>query len=137
MFFNFLSPVLFLSALLLPHPAATVHKTPQAVTETIPAAVIAAMPISTSSVAALIKIDAAKYGVNATELYNTIECESGLRGDRVGLAGELGVVQIYLPAHPDITRAQALDERFSIDFAARSFAAGYAHWWTCYRNLYE
>lgn len=132
MVFNFLSPVFLLSALLLPHHAAVA----KVATTTVPAAVIAVMPLSTSSVAALIKIDAAKYGVNETQLYNTLWCESGFKGSRVGLAGELGVAQIYLPAHPDITKQEALDERFSIDWAARSFAGGYAHWWTCYRELY-
>lgn len=133
MFFNFLSPVLFLSALLLSHPAATVHKDPAPA----PAALVIAASAATTSAADLIKKDATKYGVDEDELYQTLQCESGLHDDHVGLAGELGVAQIYLPAHPDITKAQALDERFSIDFAARSFATGYAHWWTCYRELYQ
>lgn len=140
MSFNFLASVIFLSTLLFPHhQAAVIHKAPVGTYTVIsvPATVIATLPLATSSVAALIKIDAAKYGIDGEQLYKTLQCESGLRGDRVGLAGELGVAQIYLPAHPDLTRAQALDERFSIDWAAKSFAEGYAHWWTCYRQLYS
>lgn len=46
-----------------------------------------------------------------------------------------GIAQIHLPVHPEITKEEALNPFFSIDWAAREFAAGRANEWTCFRQL--
>lgn len=92
--------------------------------------------MSTTTVAALVKPIAELYGADPDQLYDTIKCESGFRTDAVGLAGELGVAQIYLEAHPYITPEQARDPLFAIQWSAREFAAGREYQWTCWRLLY-
>lgn len=64
------------------------------------------------------------------------KCESGLNQNAVGDHGHsFGIWQIYLPAHPDITKSQALDPLWSTRWSAHMFAKGYAHRWTCARLL--
>lgn len=46
-----------------------------------------------------------------------------------------GLVQIHLPAHPDISYAQATDPDFAIKFMASEFSKGRAWQWTCYRTI--
>jgi hypothetical protein len=46
-----------------------------------------------------------------------------------------GLVQIHLPAHPSISKAQALDPEFAIDFLAKNLHGGRGAMWTCYRHL--
>lgn len=46
-----------------------------------------------------------------------------------------GVAQVYLPAHPEITKAEALDPDFALDWSAREFSEGHQNMWTCYRDL--
>lgn len=73
------------------------------------------------------------------EMYKTVECESGFRAvGRSSFPGEksYGIAQINLPAHSDVTRAQAEDPDFAIDFMAAHFAAHDQRIWTCYRTLY-
>lgn len=63
-------------------------------------------------------------------------CESGLNPASVGDHGtSFGLWQIHLPAHPDITKEQALDPVWSTRWAAQMFAKGYASRWTCARLL--
>jgi len=93
---------------------------------------------STSTAPAIIEAYAAKYGTPAAPLVATLNCESHFAADRVGDHGtSFGVAQIHLPAHPDITKEQALDPMWAVDYAAREFAAGNAGQWTCYKKLYE
>lgn len=100
--------------------------------------------MSTSTVRALIEASAAKYGVNAVQLRNTLWCESQYKigqseyPDASGPNGRedsWGVAQIHLPDHPDVSREQAQDITFAVDWAAKEFAAGRATQWTCYRLL--
>ena len=80
---------------------------------------------------------AVRYGVNGEHLYKTLQCESGLISDAVGDKGlAIGVAQIRLDYHPDITKAEALDPFFSINFAAKEFAAGHASEWSCWREQF-
>jgi hypothetical protein len=80
---------------------------------------------------------ALREGLNADHFVGTIACESGFDPDAVGDQGtSLGLAQIHLPAHPDITRAEALDPYFSIDWMASQWQADNASAWTCWRQLY-
>ena len=95
-------------------------------------------PIVYSSTTAedIITAYAIHYGTPAQPLIDTLDCESGLHSDRVGDHGtSYGVAQIHLPAHPDISKKQALDPLFSIDFAAKEFAAGNQSMWSCWKTV--
>ena len=46
-----------------------------------------------------------------------------------------GCAQIYEPAHPDVTREQAMDCIWSIDWTAQQFLKGKACLWTEYRKI--
>ena len=105
--------------------------------ELIPAPIMEDSPVSTTTVDALIHINATKYGVSYEHLYKTLWCESKLVSGAIGDNGtSFGVAQIHLPAHPDITRAQALDPRFAVAWAAKQFSLGHASAWTCYNLIY-
>ena len=82
------------------------------------------------------KIDAAakKYGVQSTLMRSVIKCESSYNPKAVGDGGtSFGLAQINLPSHPTITKEQAFDEDFAIDFLASNLAKGKGNMWTCYR----
>jgi len=69
---------------------------------------------------------AKRYNVPAALLYGIIARESEFKTSAVGDNGNsFGLVQIYLPAHPDITKAQALDPLFAINWAARNLSQNY------------
>lgn len=81
---------------------------------------------------------AIKYGTSPTPLIATLRCESNLRADAVGDFGtSYGISQIHLPAHKNVTKAQALDPFFSIDFAAHEFSLGHQYMWSCWKSLYS
>lgn len=80
---------------------------------------------------------AVKYGLNPQRFTDTLYCESGLKIDAIGDHNtSFGISQIHLTAHPDITKAQALDPVWSLEFAANEFAKGNAREWSCYNKLY-
>lgn len=79
----------------------------------------------------------ALYGVSYQKLYGTLSCESRLSPSAIGDQGRsYGIAQIFLPAHPSISKEEALDPDFAIRFAAKEFADGNASSWTCYKLLY-
>lgn len=81
----------------------------------------------------LIVEKSAEYKVSADLMRKIIHCESSGNPNAVGDYGNsFGLVQIYLPAHPTITKEQALDKEFAVSFLAKGIAEGYAWWWTCY-----
>lgn len=86
----------------------------------------------------IIEAYAVKYGVPAQPIIDTLRCESRFNSDIVGDHGtSYGVAQIHLPAHQDVTKEEALNPFFAIDWTAQQFKAGNAHIWSCYRLLYE
>lgn len=99
---------------------------------------IAPVAYSTSTAEVIIEAYAAHYGIPARPLVDTLLCESDFNPDAVGDHGtSFGVAQIHLPAHPEITKEEALDPFFAIDYAASEFASGHASQWTCYKHLYS
>lgn len=94
-------------------------------------------PVSTSTVSLLIDHYSAEYGLSPEEadLFRKVGwCESRFKSEAVGDRGtSFGVYQIHLPAHPDISKEQALDPRFNIRWAAEQFAAGRESMWSCAR----
>jgi hypothetical protein len=79
---------------------------------------------------------ALKYNVSQITMTRVIDCESSHNPSAIGDGGKsFGLVQIHLPSHPNITKAQALDSDFAIDFLAKSLSQGKGKMWTCFRNL--
>lgn len=91
-----------------------------------------------------VRTKAKEYGASFSQMWATINCENpdldpnlqsyvvqkGVREDSWGLA------QIHLPSWPNISREQAQDPEFAIDFMAKHFAAGNHRLWTCWRMIY-
>lgn len=102
--------------------------------DTIPAS----FPVSgyATTTEALIARYSAEFGASGDQMARTIQCESDGNAAAVGDHGHsFGIVQIYLPAHPDISKKQALDKEWSIKWMAQQFAAGRESMWTCWRQL--
>lgn len=57
------------------------------------------------------------------------------KGQPNGRENSWGLAQIYLPAHQDVTREQALDPRFALQWMAKEFSKGNQHLWSCARSL--
>lgn len=96
-------------------------------------AVIAEVP-KPLTITEKIDIAAKRYGVQSTLMRSVIKCESTYNPKAVGDGGtSFGLVQINLPSHPTITKEQAFDEDFAIDFLASNLAKGKGKMWTCYR----
>lgn len=101
------------------------------------AAQVTPVVYSTSTAQVIIEAYAVRYGIPSDTLVGTLRCESGFNSTVVGDGGtSWGVAQIHLPAHPNISKEQALDPIWSIDFAARMFSEGKQSMWTCYKQLY-
>lgn len=85
----------------------------------------------------IIEAYAVHYGIPAQPLIDTLYCESQFNPSVVGdKQTSFGIAQIHLPAHKDVTKKQALNPFFAIDWAASQFAAGNASIWSCYKQLY-
>lgn len=97
------------------------------------------------TIRSMIKAQAKKYPVNEEEVFKTLKCENrgfepekqsdvidkyGKREDSWGLA------QIHLPSHPNITKEQAQDPNFSIEFIVKNFSKGNKEIWSCYKKIY-
>jgi hypothetical protein len=74
------------------------------------------------------------------DMYDTITCEShwiakqsDLHYKNGGREKSYGIAQIHLPAHPWITKAEAMDKDFSINFIVDEFKAGHQCKWSCYK----
>lgn len=94
------------------------------------------MVFSTSTAESIITAYAHKYGTPAQPLIDTLRCESDFNPNAVGDYGSsFGIAQIHLLAHADITKEEALDPLWSIDWAAMMFAAGHANLWSCYNKM--
>lgn len=134
--------------------AAPVVPLPRIVSVSLPPAVEEITPPSTltlDEIQSLVRDKAKKYGVRFDSLFQTILCEaprtkdglfdptgqSKYKDEKGDLEGSWGLVQIHLVSHTEITKAQALDPDWSIDWMAKQFAAGNAYMWTCWQELKE
>ena len=99
------------------------------------------VPITQPTVQELIGKYALQYNVSASRMLNTMKCESGLKSDaqgdmKNGVYTSFGLSQIHLPAHPEVTKEQALNPDFAVEFMAKGFAQHKERMWTCWRTLY-
>lgn len=79
---------------------------------------------------------AQKYALDERLFKKVIWCESRWEPSAIGDSGHsIGLVQIHLPSHPDITRIQALDSYFAMDFMAQEWTKGNAKKWSCWRLI--
>ncbi len=105
-------------------------------------------PISTSTIEQMVGRYAAKYHLNTDRFKKTVFCESQYNPniqsqwfDQYGKQEEsYGLAQIHLPDHPEVTKAQAEDPDFALEFMASAWASStptqIGNLWHCYRNLY-
>jgi hypothetical protein len=99
-----------------------------------------------------VKAKAEEYGVSSRVMLAVVECESKFvpdiqsrhrytpknvpKGYAVGDREQsYGLVQIHLPAHPTITKEQATDPKFAVEFLAKNLKQGRGGMWTCYKDL--
>lgn len=98
---------------------------------------------SEQQIAELVSAYSIKYGVNATKVLETIRCESRFKNVQSSIVSNgiredsWGIVQIHLPSHPTISKQQALQPEFALEWMVKQFSNGKAKQWTCYRTLYS
>lgn len=84
----------------------------------------------------IIKLNAEAYNVSYDTMVKVVACESSFQRTIRGDGGEsVGLVQIYLKAHPTVTVEEAENPDFAINFLAYHLSKGNGKIWTCYRNL--
>jgi Transglycosylase SLT domain len=84
----------------------------------------------------IIRAAALHYGANPQDLLDTLYCESHFNAGSIhrhdGKGDSVGTAQINSHYHPEISRSEALDPIWSIEWAAQQFAAGRQKEWSCY-----
>lgn len=97
---------------------------------------------SEQQIAELVSVYSTKYGVNSTKVLETIRCESRFKNVQSGIISNgvrensWGVVQIHLNSHPTISKQQALQPEFALEWMVKEFSIGHASKWSCYKKLY-
>lgn len=85
------------------------------------------------------------FNINPARVYKTINCESKFIARQSvipskkgynGYEDSWGIAQIHLPAHPDISREEAMNDEFAIGWMMREFSRGNQRIWSCYKTLY-
>lgn len=98
---------------------------------------VVALAETPSDYEAYARYEAKVEGVNGDHLIATLRCEAHFNANAVGDYGEsFGLAQIHLPDHPNVTREQALNGYWAIDWTIHQFYAGNAEMWSCWRKLY-
>jgi hypothetical protein len=94
--------------------------------------------VTTTDIPSLIEFYAVKYGVSKDVMHTVVKCESGYKPNAVGDGGNsFGLSQIHLPSWGgQITKEQALDPNFALEFMAEKLSKGKGKLWTCYRMFY-
>ena len=84
------------------------------------------------------------YGVSGYHMERTVECESRFNNIQStakyktgpnGYEDSWGVSQIHLPSHPDVSREEAMNEEFAIEWMAKNFNNPYVVWYGYNRKL--
>ena len=87
-------------------------------------------PFNLSAAIARVSLE---YGVEGKLLTRVIRCESQGNPKAIGDHGtSYGLVQIHMPAHPEITKEQAFDPEFAVDYLAKEISYGNGKIWSCY-----
>ena len=99
------------------------------------------------------RVLARQYSLDVSQFVKVIDCESKfkptvqsnhyykddyyikeLRGKR---ELSFGIAQIHEPSHPTITREQAYNPLYSLEWMAKQWASGNEEMWSCYNDLYK
>jgi len=81
---------------------------------------------------------AKKYSVSESVMDKVIKCESGYNPNanaHTSREDSWGLVQINLKAHKTITKEQAIDPDFALNFLAENLARNNGRIWTCFRKI--
>lgn len=98
--------------------------------------IVQASPLTTQDLQVLATDIAVYHHLNVDHFIKTINCESGFDPDIVGDQGHsFGIAQIFLPAHKDITKEQALDPTWALQWMGEQWENDNAKIWSCWRNL--
>ena len=69
-------------------------------------------------------------------MHKVIKCESEYKPKALGDNGHArGLVQINDIWHPEVSKSDAYNPVFAIEFLAKGLANGNGHEWSCYRKL--
>lgn len=86
----------------------------------------------------IVSIASQAYNVNLELMEGIIKCESSFNPGAIGDYGHsFGLVQIFLPAHPDISKEEALNPFFSAFYLAQQISLGHASMWSCYNLMHK
>ncbi len=86
----------------------------------------------------IIKEKATIYSVSSEVMFNVIKCESAFNKNAIGDQGHsFGLSQIHLPSNPTVTKEQAFDPEFAINFMAQEMSHGNSWKWSCWKILYK
>lgn len=89
------------------------------------------LPVASSSINALIDFYAQYYAVSSSTMRTIVKNESGYDQYAIGDHGtSYGLVQVHLPAHPDVSVAQAYSPYYALNFLAENLASGSCRIWT-------
>ncbi len=80
------------------------------------------------------------YGVKAPLIGAIIACESSnnpLAHKLSKVEDSWGLSQINLKAHKDVTKEEAIDPDFAVDYLAKNIKAGHASMWTCNAKVHN
>ena len=85
---------------------------------------------------AIIISKAGEWGIDSNLALKIVRCESGFDSKAIGDKGKsFGLWQIHLPAHPHITKEQALNPIWSTEWAMEKLKDGKAKIWSCLKTL--
>ena len=78
-----------------------------------------------------------RYGIDHAKFLATAQCESSLRSNVIGGddGNSVGLFQIHLPSHPEVSMENALDPIWAVEWAAKKFKIDPTIW-VCYNKLY-
>lgn len=89
-----------------------------------------------SALIALAVLIASQHGLNTNHFLATIQCESNwnatIEGDD---HNSLGLVQISMLYHPEVSPEKAKDPMFALTWMANQWDIGHAASWSCWRLL--
>ena len=97
------------------------------------------LPPKITDVKGLIVYHAKEYGVSSERMEKTLFCESSLLSSATNInrrEHSVGIAQINLLAHKDVTEEQARDNDFAIEWTAKAFSEGKQNMWSCYTKIY-
>lgn len=86
----------------------------------------------------LVAYYAKEYNVSEERMTKTIFCESSFNPNAIGDGGKsFGLSQIHLPSHPSVSKEEATNPQFAVEFMAQAFSKGQQKMWSCWRKIYN